>query len=45
MKYVTTIGERQYAIEINRDYLEGSAVRFENLQFELTNRSSRKKTA
>ena len=38
-----TLERRWLAIEIDRDYLEGSAVRFENLQFELAGPTGRKK--
>jgi DNA modification methylase len=41
-----SLDRRWLAVEIERDYLEGSAIRFEDLQYELADESDRKsKTA
>jgi site-specific DNA-methyltransferase (cytosine-N4-specific) len=37
-----SLNRRWLAVEIERNYLEGSAVRFENLQFEIASASARK---
>jgi DNA modification methylase len=34
-------GRRWFSVEIDRDYLEGSAVRFENLQAEISEQPGR----